>query len=160
MGTSLSSAQLVNSRCRGRTTSPGKVVVSDSETAELNIRMAQQHQKVSKYTFAQLCQAVEELKKLTEQLNDNSKSLDLRLMLLEGKKLPSQLDSVERGTDDVGDHDREVPMSTSERAIQKEAKLIAEKEKEKGKLERAKDEKAEPRKNGQLVEKQVKVLPN
>ena len=77
--TSLSSVQRVNSRyCRGRTTSPGKVVVSDSETAELNIRMAQQHQKVSKYTFAQLCQAVEELKKLTEQLNDNSKSLDLR----------------------------------------------------------------------------------
>ena len=54
------------------------MVVSDSETAELDIRMAQQHQKVSKYTFAQLCQAVEELKKLTEQLNDNSKSLDLR----------------------------------------------------------------------------------
>ena len=78
LSTSLSSAQLVNSRCRGRTTSLGKVVVSDSETAELNIRMAQQHQKVSKYTFAQLCQAVEELKKLTEQLNDNSKSLDLR----------------------------------------------------------------------------------
>ena len=75
--TSLSSVQRVNSRCRGRTTQ-GKVVVSDSETAELNIRMAQQHQKVSKYTFAQLCQAVEELKKLTEQLNDNSKSLDLR----------------------------------------------------------------------------------
>ena len=84
-----------------------------------------------------------------------------RLMLLEGKKLPSQLDnSVERGTDDGGDPDREVPMSTSERAIQKEAKLIAEKEKEKGKMERAKDEKAEPRKNGQVVEKQVKVLPN
>merc|ERR1711973_181110 len=137
----------------------GKVVVSDSDAAESNIRMAQQHQKVSKYTFAQLCQAVEELKKLTEQLNDNSKSLDLRLMLLEGKKLPSQLDnSVERGTDDGGDLDREVPMSTSERAIQKEAKLIA--EKEKGKMERAKDEKAEPRKNGQVVEKQVKVLPN
>ena len=77
LSTSLSSAQLVNSRCRGRTTQ-GKVVVSDSETAELNIRMAQQHQKVSKYTFAQLCQTVEELKKLTEQLNDNSKSLDLR----------------------------------------------------------------------------------
>ena len=78
LSTSLSSVQRVNSRCRGRTTSLGKVVVSDSETAELNIRMAQQHQKVSKYTFAQLCQAVEELKKLTEQLNDNSKSLDLR----------------------------------------------------------------------------------
>jgi len=88
---------------------------------------------------------------LTEQLNDNSKSLDLRLMILEGKKLPNQ-------TDLVGNNlTAEIPMSTSERAIQKEAKLIA--EKEKGKCDRTKEklqsesERVEIRKNSQPVEK-------
>ena len=81
-------------------------------------------------------------------------------MILEGKKLPHQGgDLVEsEPADDV--NLPEIPMSTSERAIQKEAKLIA--EKEKGKQDRAKDrpseEKVEPRKNSQLVEKQKVLL--
>lgn len=126
--------------------------------------MAQQP-KVSQYTFSQLVQAVEELKKVTEQLNDNSKNLDLRLMILEGKAPPANPSlGTEASEDDQeeaevagGPSVPDVPMSTSELAIQKEADRIAELEKAKEKQEKEAKEKQEQR---EAREKQDAIRKN
>ena len=112
--------------------------------------MAQQP-KVSQYTFSQLVQAVEELKKVTEQLNDNSKNLDLRLMILEGKAPPANPSLGTEASEDEqeeagvagGQSVPDVPMSTSELAIQKEVDRIAEQEKAREKQEKEAKEKQE-----------------
>ena len=126
--------------------------------------MAQQP-KVSQYTFSQLVQAVEELKKVTEQLNDNSKNLDLRLMILEGKAPPANPSLGTEASEDEqeeaevagGQSVPDVPMSTSELAIQKEVNRIAEQEKEREKQEKESKEKQEQR---EAREKQDAVRKN
>ena len=113
--------------------------------------MAKQLKSIQKYTFSQLVQAVQELKKVTEQLNDNSKNLELRMMILEGKTPALAASEGSIGySDEELDNPRlvtipaakspllpqpELAMSTSERAIHKEAEKIAEiqKTKERGK---------------------------
>merc|ERR1712083_327270 len=117
--------------------------------------MAQQ-QNVPQYTFSQLVLAVEQLKKVTEQLNENSKNLDMRILTLEGNKqkpLPSQpsVESEDEEDEPSPSAPPEVPMSTSELAIQKEAKLIAELEKSK---EKEKQEERLAVKKTHSVEKQ------
>ena len=105
--------------------------------------MAQQLKGIPQYTFSQLVEVVEELRKVSEQLNDSSKNLELRVMILEGKEPPLAGPALSQGSISYSDEEvdsgrvhaqlpasvippePELPMSTSERAIQKEAEKIA-----------------------------------